>query len=416
MNDRFARLRTIPAVLFILICFSAAFAQKPIRDLKPTVILISIDGFRYDYFEKFQPPEINRLAREGVRARWMTPAFPTKTFPNHYTVATGLYPAHHGIVENNVFDFGVLFSMSKREEVQNPRWWLGEPIWVTAVKQGQRSAAMFFPGSEAPIGGYYATFWKPYEHTLPHEKRVEAILGWLDLPREQRPTFYTLYFSDVDSAGHDAGPDSAETRDAVLKVDAAIKMLMDGLKQRKVDKKVNVILFSDHGMSAVDQRNATLIDDYISLNDTERIIWTNEFLQIFPRAGKTDAIIDKLRSIKGAQCWKKDEIPARFHYNDSPRIAPVICLADDGRILSSRERYATLKKRKDFGTPKGGHGYDNELESMRAMFVGHGRAFKKGKVVEPFENVDAYELMCKILGLRPAKNDGRFERVKGMLR
>lgn len=411
MHIATTRAITFLAVLFIFVYAAVGFAQKPIRDLKPTVILISIDGFRYDYFEKFQPPTINKLARDGVRAKWMTPAF-----PNHYTVATGLYPAHHGIVENNVFDFGVVFTMNKRSEVTNPRWWLGEPVWVTAEKQGQPAAAMFFPGTETKIGGYYPTFWKPYEHTLPHEQRVDAVLGWLDLPKEQRPTMYTMYLSDVDSAGHDAGPDSAETRDAVLKVDSAIKRLIDGLKKRRIDKKVNLIIFSDHGMAAVDQRNATLLDDYISLNVTERVIWTNEFLQIFPKSGKTDEIIGKLRSIKGAQCWEKNKIPERFHYRDSPRIAPVICLADEGRILSSSERYADLKRRKDFGTPKGGHGYDNQLESMRAMFIGRGPAFKKGKTVEPFEAVDVYELMCKILGLTPAENDGKFESVKGILR
>ena len=187
-------------ILIILFCFSTVFPQKAIKDLKPTVILISLDGFRYDYFEKHQPKILNELARQGVRAKWMIPSFPTKTFPNHYTIATGLYPAHHGIVENNVYDFGTVFSMSKREEVQNPRWWLGEPIWVTAEKQGQKSAAVLFSGTETAIGGVKPTITNVYNGKVPPEMRVDKILSYLDLPAPNRPTMLTLYFSDVDDA------------------------------------------------------------------------------------------------------------------------------------------------------------------------------------------------------------------------
>ena len=154
-------------LLFLfLICPLPATAQKPIKDLKPTVILISLDGFRYDYIDKFSPPTLNKLAKEGVRAKWMIPSFPTKTFPNHYAIATGLYPSHNGIVENNVYDFGTVFSMSKREEVQNPRWWLGEPIWVTAEKQGQIAASYFFVGTETKIEDVQPTFWRTWNAAI----------------------------------------------------------------------------------------------------------------------------------------------------------------------------------------------------------------------------------------------------------
>ncbi|MCA1636950.1 MAG: ectonucleotide pyrophosphatase/phosphodiesterase, partial [Acidobacteria bacterium] len=146
----------ITLILCLLASFSV-FAQKPIKDLKPTVILISLDGFRYDYLDKYKPKVLNELAKKGVRAKWMIPSFPTKTFPNHYTVATGLYPEHHGIIANNIYDFGTIFTLNKREEVQNSRWWLGEPIWVTAEKQGQRVGAFFFPGTEAEIKGVRPT-------------------------------------------------------------------------------------------------------------------------------------------------------------------------------------------------------------------------------------------------------------------
>ncbi len=179
---------TIQLCLVTVLLQFYAFSQSLVRDLKPTVILISLDGFRYDYLDKYSPPTLNQLAKDGVRAKWMIPSFPTKTFPNHYTVATGLYPEHHGIIENNIWDFGVTFGLGKREEVQNSRWWLGEPIWVTAEKQGLRAGAFFFPGTEAEIAGKRPTFWKQYDGKIPNNDRVDQILTWLDLPRGRTPT------------------------------------------------------------------------------------------------------------------------------------------------------------------------------------------------------------------------------------
>lgn len=405
-------------VIFVLAFIAAtpAISQNKPKDLKPTVILVSIDGFRYDYFEKFQPPELNKIAREGVRAKWMTPAFPTKTFPNHYTIATGLYPEHHGIIENNIWDFGVTFSLGKREEVQNSRWWLGEPIWVTAEKQGLRAGAFFFPGTEAEIAGRRPTFWKSYEGKIPNNERVDQILSWIDLPPAERPRIYTLYFSDVDDAGHDYSPDSEETKKAVLTVDENIRRLMDGLRARQIDKNVNVIIVSDHGMAPVDQRNAVIMDEYLDSGKTERVLTTGEIWQIFPKAGMEDEIMGKLKFVQHAVCWRKSEIPERLHYRDSLRIAPIVCSAEEGWFMISRSRNETQKKRADFGRMKGAHGYDNKYESMRAIFVGHGHAFKKKKIAEAFPNVDVYELMCKILRLTPAKNDGDLKRVREMLK
>lgn len=406
------------AFVFVLAAFAAfpAAAQKPIKDLEPTVILIALDGFRYDYPEKFKPETLNKIAKEGVRAKWLIPAFPTKTFPNHYTIATGLYPENHGIVENNIWDFGTTFSLGKREEVQNPRWWLGEPIWVTAEKQNKRAAAFFFPGTEAPIMGIRPTFWKEYEHETPHETRVDTLLGWLDLPAAERPAFFTLYFSDADDAGHRFGPDSEQTRAAVAKIDNSLKRLTDGLRARGIEDKVNLILVSDHGMAAVDQRNAVILDDFMDYAKTERMLWTGEIVQIFPKQGEEDKIMAGLSKIEHAKCWRKADVPARLHYSKGARIAPVICSADEGWFLTSRDRYEVQKKRANFTQPEGRHGYDNSAESMRALFIARGPAFKKGKTVDEFENIHIYELMTKILGLKPAKNDGSLERVKHLLK
>jgi predicted AlkP superfamily pyrophosphatase or phosphodiesterase len=408
----------VPLILFCLVStfYFQAFAQQPIRDLKPTVILISLDGFRYDYFEKYNPPTLKKLAKKGVRARWMIPAFPTKTFPNHYTVATGLYPENHGIIENNIFDFGTVFTLSKREEVQNGRWWLGEPIWVTAEKQGQRVGAFFFPGTEAPIQGVRPTFWKTYDGKIPNETRVDQILNWLDLPAAERPTLYTLYFSDVDDAGHEFSPDSEENKQAVLRVDANLRRLLDGLKKRKIDKKVNLIVLSDHGMATVKPENSVVLDEYFDFSLTERILWTGEIVQIFPKANEENGIIEKLKPIKNAECWRKAEIPARLNYRKSPRIAPIVCSAQPGWYLTNRERLAARQKRADALRPWGAHGYDNQAESMRAFFLAHGAAFKKGLVTEPFENVNVYNIISRILNLKPTPNDGNFKIANEILK
>jgi len=396
-----------------------AASQQPIKDIKPTVILISMDGFRYDYLDKYNPPTLNALAKDGVRAKWMIPSFPTKTFPNHYTIATGLYPQNHGLVENNVYDFGKIFSMSNRSEVENPRWWWGEPIWVTAEKQGQIAASYFFVGTETTIQGKAPTHWRTYNGRVPNIMRVDKILGYLDLPVDKRPTILSMYFSTTDDVGHEFGPDAEETKYAALEVDGYIERLMNGLRVRKIDKKVNVILVSDHGMAAVDQRNAVVMDDYFDTTDrklADPIITTGEIWQIFAKADKEDYLIERLKNIKNATCWRKKDIPARLHYNEGKRIAPIVCSSDEGWTMTTKRRYDADKKSPDFAQTRGAHGYDNRYQSMGATFVAYGPAFKRGYVAEPFSNVEVYNVMCKILGLTPAKNDGDLDRVKKMLR
>jgi predicted AlkP superfamily pyrophosphatase or phosphodiesterase len=405
------------ALFFVLFCLFPVFAQQPVKDLKPTVILISLDGFRYDYLDKFNPPALNKLAKEGVRAKWMIPSFPTKTFPNHYTIATGLYPAHHGIVENNIYDFGTVFTMSKRAEVQNPRWWLGEPIWVTAEKQGQISASYFFVGTETKIEGLQPQIWRAWNGTVPAEMRVDKVLSWIDYPAEKRPTMITLYFSDVDDAGHAFSPDAEETKYAVWNVDRYIERLVNGLKARKIDKKVNLIIVSDHGMTPVNLRQTTFLDDYFDFELADKILWTNEIVQIFPNPGKTDEIFSKIDSLKHSTCWKKADIPERLKYKDGKRVAPIICSSEEGWMTTSHKRYEEwIEGVDDLDKPRGGHGYDNRYQSMQATFIAHGEAFKRGFVAQPFENIQVYNLMCRILGLTPAKNDGNLDAVREMLK
>lgn len=412
--------RTLGLALLLLALHLTIQAQAtPIRDLQPTVILISLDGFRYDYLNLYRPPNLKALAARGVRARWMTPSFPSKTFPNHYTIATGLYPQNHGIVENNIYDagFDTVFTLSDRREVENPRWWLGEPIWVTAEKQGQKSASIFYPGTEGAIAGIRPTFWKTYDSKMSNNARVDALLSWLDLPRDQRPTFLALYFSDTDDAGHEFGPLSSETRKAARKVDEEIGYLVSGLKAREIFNRVNIIIVSDHGMATVRRTNAILLDNLFDLNLAARIFWTREIVSIFPKAGKEDEIYQSLKQKlpPQARVYRKAEMPARFHYSQSPRIAPLLVLPAEGWILTNREAFAEMKSKGELTGVRGGHGYDNRLPSMRAIFIAHGPAFKKGRVVSPFENIQVYNIMARILGLKPAANDGSFRTARAVL-
>lgn len=401
----------LPIWILLAIVLPVAAQPRPISDLRPTVILISLDGFRYDYLQRYQPRNLNALARTGVRARWMVPSFPSKTFPNHYTIATGLYPQNHGIVENNIYDpgFDGVFTLSDRREVENSRWWLGEPIWVTAEKQGQRAGSVFYPGTEGEIAGVRPTFWKRYDSELSNDQRVDTVLSWLDRPADQRPTFIALYFSDTDDAGHAYGPISTQTKRAVLNLDREIGRLLAGLKARDILNRANLIIVSDHGMASVNWRHAIVLDEIFDPQMAERIFWTKEIVSIFPKPGKEEEIYGSLR--KGlpphARVYRKAEMPARFHYSTSRRIAPLLVLPDEGWVLTNRKAFAEMETKGDANS-KGGHGYDNRLKSMRAIFIAHGQAFKKARIVPPFENIQVYNLMTRILGLKPAPNDGNY--------
>lgn len=421
--------RRAPLVGFLLILISSIAlgwnfnprTPPSVDDLKPTLLLISIDGFRASYFEKYQHPALNALAAEGVRAQWMTPSYPSLTFPNHYAISTGLYPSDNGIVSNDIYDpdLKAIFGMSKRAEVQDGRWWLGEPIWITAEKQGQRSAPVFFPGTEAEIEGTRPTFWKPYDDKVTPPQRVDAVLSLLDLPAAQRPTFLTLYFSDVDHAGHEFSPDSAEVKNAVTRVDSALDRLVRGLRTRNIYDKLNIIIVSDHGMTTVVPTNVVLLDDYFPARGADHIVWNSEVTSIFPKTGGEQALFATIKTdrLKHAQCYRKQDIPARFHYQASRRIGGIVCMAAEGWRIFSHQRWDEELKKPNRPTHLiGAHGYDNQLPSMRAIFIARGPAFKSGIVVTPFPNVDVYDIMTSVLSLQPAKNDGEARTGKAVLR
>lgn len=413
-------LRQLSFAIVVLFLAISVNAQAKIKGLKETVILISIDGMRADYLDKYQPPTLTRLAADGVRAKWMQPSFPTKTFPNHYTIATGLYPDHHWLIENNMWDkdTGKSFSLGNREAVEDPMWWGGEPIWNTAMKQGLTAGAFFFPGTETKISGMQPRYFKQYDGKVTHEERVDTVLGWFDLQAKDRPRIITMYFSDVDDEGHANGPDAEETRNAVLKVDASIKRLIDGLAARGASKKTNIIIVSDHGMAPYTTRNAVILDEIFDPADAAKVIWIGEFTQIFPKPGMEVKIYDALKAKlpPAVNVYRPNEFPTRFKYGKSKRVAPITVVPASGTVVTNRERYDKASREGTLDKVRGGHGYDNEDPLMRATFIALGPKFKRGFVAEPFENVDVYDLMCKILKIKPAPNDGVFSRIKPILR
>lgn len=416
MHRFFAGVWVVAMAVLGLACQAPKPASQTVRTAAPNqVLLISLDGFRADYLDKTDAPNLRRLAREGVRAAWMNPSFPSKTFPNHYTLVTGLYPDHHGLVENTMYDAETkaVFSLSNRAEVTHPRWWGGEPIWVTAEKQGQKAATLFWPGSEAPIQGIRPSYWLPYHGDMTASARVDTVMAWLQKPALHRPSFVTLYFSTTDDAGHAHGPDSEEVKTAIQTVDTALGDLIQRLEKAGLWHKINIVITADHGMTEVSKDRVIVLDDYLNLDDMERY-HGSEMAQFWPKAGKEEAVYQALKKMPHVQVYRKTEVPAVYHYGTHPRVAPLLSISDGGWLQMSRKAYERVLANPNAG--KGAHGYDHTLPDMRATFIAHGPAFKKGFTAPPFDNIHVYSLLCHLLGLPPAPNDGNLAPLQPILR
>lgn len=379
------------------------------------LLLISIDGYRADYIDRGLSPTLAELAKQGVHAAGMQPSFPSLTFPNHYTIVTGLRPDHHGIVNNTMADPALgRFSLSDRNAVGDGRWWNeGTPLWETAGKHGLKSATMFWPGSEADIHGRHPDYWKTYDGNVSPDQRVDQVLAWLDMPAAERPSFLTLYFDEVDHAGHTFGPDTPQVDDALRSTDAAMARLVQGLRQRHLLDRINMIVLADHGMAPVPAKNSIYLDKVIPLTRVE-VVSLGVLAGLNPTPGhdfaKIEARLEKPQ--RHMTCWDKSRVPERLAYGSNPRVPQMLCLADVGwRITTSN---AVAKRKGKFSL--GEHGYDNASPLMQALFVAHGPAFREGATVPSFPNVDVYPLMAHLLGLPPAANDGDYDAVKDMLK
>jgi len=378
----------------------------------PKLLLVSIDGLRADMLDRGITPNIARLVREGVRAQWMTPSYPSLTFPNHYTIVTGLRPNQHGIIHNSMQEDTLgRFQLHVRESVADARWWGGEPIWVGAEKAGLRTALWSWPGSEAAIQGIRPSQVHGYDERVALPDRVDQVLAWLADTGEQAPRLVTLYMEQVDKAGHDHGPDSAEYAAAVTLADSAIGQLLDGLQARGLAGATNVVLVSDHGMASVPQGQVLATEDMID-PAIAREVSVGQSIGFAPLPGR-QAQAEKILLGAHAQydCWTRQTLPARWKYGSNPRIPPIICQMHEGWDALTRERIA-----KRGPGDRGSHGYDNALPSMRAVFVARGPSFKQGQTLPAFDNVDVYPLLTRLLGIPAAPNDGDPERLLPAMR
>ena len=371
----------------------------------PKLLLVSIDGLRADMLDRGITPNLSRIAHDGVRARWMTPSYPSLTFPNHYTLVTGLRPNHHGIIHNSMQEEALgRFQVNLPEAVTDSRWWGGEPIWVGAEKAGLRSATWSWPGSEAAIQGVRPSQWRVYSPDVPLADRVDDVLRWVGDDGPDAPRLVTLYMEQVDKAGHHYGPDSPEYAAAIVQVDTAIGRLLDGLAARGLDDGTNLIVVSDHGMAQVPDGQTIAVEDMVDPAIASNVS-TGQSIGFAPLPGKqpaAEAIL--LGAHANYDCWTRQTLPARWEYGSHPRIPPIICQMHEGWNALTRERLAERKP-----GDRGSHGYDNALPSMRAIFIARGPSFKQGATLPGFDNVDLYPLMTRLLGIPAAPNDGNPE-------
>ncbi len=395
-------LRKIAAAVTLLFALTGApsFAEPPTP--APVTLLISIDAFRADYLDRGVTPNLSALAAGGARAA-MRPSFPSKTFPNHYALVTGLRPDRNGIVANNMTDEaipGVKFATSNDAAVKDRRWWdQAEPIWVTAERARIVTGTMFWPGSEADIRGVRPHYAPHFDIKVPSEARVDQLLSWLDKPPPERPRFATIYFDAVDTAGHKFGPDSPGVNAAATQVDAAIGRLEAGLKARGIT--ANIIVVADHGMAATSDDRRVFIDDLVG-KDAYHALDMGPIGAIYPNPGHEAEVAKALVGPHPhLRCWLKKDIPARFHYGQNPRVAPIFCLPQTGWLLTTHDFHPREPM-------LGDHGYDNNSPDMAAVFVANGPAFRHGVVLKTFDNVDVYPLLARLVGVKPQPNDGNL--------
>lgn len=381
-------------------------------------ILVSTDGFRPDYLDRGVTPNLSKLAAEGVSAA-MRPSFPSKTFPNHWAIVTGLRPDRNGIVANTMEDTArpkAPFTMA----TDDPFWWdAAEPIWVTAEKAEIRTATMFWPGASVGWGGTRASEWpnevtggtrpedwQQYAEPIPGDQRVRGVIDWLRRPAATRPKFVTLYFDTVDTAGHEYGPDDARTTAAVADVDARIGELVAGLAE--LGQSANLVIVADHGMAATSSARTIALNTIVPETDA-RAVETGPYATFAPLPGRDAAVAaELLKPHAHMSCWRKAAIPARFHYGTNPRVPPFLCLAEDG--------WTIVKTAPDKAWTGGNHGYDNNLPDMRALFIASGPAFAAGKRIAMFDNVDVAPLLRDLLGLPAGAGlDGNDAPFQGMM-
>lgn len=388
-------------ISYFLWCI-ALFAQAE----KHYTVIVSLDGFRWDYPQMYETPFFDQMAREGVKAT-MIPSFPSKTFPNHYTMATGLVPDHHGIVANSFWDpeRKEVYKMNKPATRNDASYYGGEPIWVTAQKQGIKTGNVYWVGSGIAVKGEHPTYYQVYDKKprLSQTERVAEVLRMLRLPEADRPQLVMLYFEDSDTYGHTYSPFSQETRKCIARLDALMRFLWEGLQSLPFAKDVNLIVTSDHGMATVSADRFVPIKHLLK-EEWYTLIDGNLPAQIYTQPQFRDSVYHALKDLNHVRVWKKEDIPAYLNYGSNPRVGDIIVLPDLGWLVEEGNK-----------TLPGAHGFDPTYDDMQVMFRACGPDFKKGYEAPKFRNVSIYSLLARLLQITPEKTDGCLEEVENML-
>jgi len=386
---------------------------EPQQSQSQKTLLISFDGFRYDYLNKVDTPHFDSLAANGVQSEGLIPVFPSKTFPNHYSIATGLYPANTGLVGNTMYDpkWDEWYRIGDREAVEDGKWYGGEPIWNTLEKQGFRTGTMFWVGSEADIQGMHPTYWKIYDGSMPGKTRIDSVVKWMSYPDDKAVDFTTLYFSDVDTKGHRYGTKSDSLNKAITRADQLIGYLKQQMQESNLWANTNIVIVSDHGMVDLSADKLLRMDEIIDMDDTERVIW-GPMTMIQPKEGVTEEVYQELKAAeKHYRVYKKEELPERYHLKNHRRVEDIVMVADLGYTILDEDYEQEFVE----SLPRATHGYDSNQKAMQGLFIAHGPAFREGATVESFQNVHVYELINHLMGTRPAPNDGALDSVRVLL-
>jgi predicted AlkP superfamily pyrophosphatase or phosphodiesterase len=398
MRTPIRQIATIFLVLPLAAC--AGLRTTPPPAAQTTVVLVSIDALRADALGSGAMPALDAMAADGVHARWMNPSYPTLTFPNHYTLVTGLRPDRHGVVHNQMRDAELGNFVSRRYDGLDARWWSGgEPLWSTLERAGQPTAVLFWPGSAVEIHGERPSQWRPFDKDMSVDARVRQVLDWLDLPAAQRPRFIAAYFDQVDVAAHRCGAHCADAIAAERDVDAGLAKLRAGIAARSGGRRIDLVVVSDHGMADVANGNIRYLDDIVPANAID-VQDDGPIVLVAPRPGHEAEAMRLVGRHDHSECWRRESLPPAWHYGGNPRIPAIVCQADEGWLLE-------LHSDKPFAQPvKGEHGYAPESPSMHATFVAAGPDFRHGVELPPFDNVDVYPLLARLLGIEPLPNDG----------
>lgn len=401
----------ISLALFLLSCTSNNQNKEDENSKStPYVVMLSMDGFRWDYPEKVNTPNLDYIEKIGVRADASIPCFPTKTFPNHYSMATGLYPENHGIILNSFYapDIDKYYWISNNEAVTDSAFYFGEPIWVTAEKQGVTSASYFWVGSEASHDNIFPSYHYAYNGKVPFEERIDGVIEWLNLSEDKRPHLILWYIQEPDSKGHDVGPDHPEMDFMIEYLDSLVGVFNNKIADLPIADDINVIITSDHGMGQITEEKTVCLFDLIKKDWCEHIDGGNPVFLIDAKDEYYDTIFNILSATEHITTWKKEDVPERLHYSSGLRLKDFVIVADSSWsiIKHSKKRYYS----------GGTHGYDNKNKDMHAIFYAYGPAFKVNYKHPSINNIDIYPLICEILGIEPVEVDGDLKNVIKMLR